>query len=92
MLKKRRWRKTPKNTLTIDAQLIRSIVCDNLDFSVPTSLYDFVYEVDDYTLDWLGEKVLNDTDLWLAITDTINSYALSLKFQYVLDEGGFDNE
>lgn len=92
MRNKRRWRKTHDNQLIVDASLIRSIVCDNLDFSVPTSLYDFMYEVDDETLNWLGEQILKDADLWLAITDTINAYALSLKFQEVLDQGGLEDE
>ena len=92
MRKSRRWRKTPNNVLTIDASLIRSIVCDNIDFAVPTSLYDYMYEVDDDTLNWLGEQIINDPDLWLAITDAVNSYALSLKFQEVLDQGGMENE
>lgn len=51
-----------------------------------------MYEVDDDTLNWLGEQIINDPDLWLAITDAVNSYALSLKFQEVLDQGGMENE
>lgn len=92
MRRKQRRRKTPLNTLTVDAELIRDVVCDGLDFSLPGSVYDFVYEADDETLNWLGEEIIHDGDLWLAITDTIISYAMSLKFQSVLDQGGLDNE
>lgn len=95
MLKGRRWRKRhqlPRNVLLVDAKLIRSVVCDNLDFTIPGSLYDFVYEVDDATLDKLGGAILDDTDLWLSLTDTIVAYVTSLKFSEILDQGGIDDE
>ena len=88
-----RWRKRPaRNVLVVDAHLIRSVVNDNIDFSIPGSLYDYVYEVDDDTLDWLGGEILNDPDLWIALTDTIVSYVTSLKFTEILDEGGVEDE
>jgi hypothetical protein len=87
----RRWRKNqPNNILVVNAQLIRSIVNDNLDFSVPSSLYDYVYELDDETLDWLGEKIIDDYELWDALTPIIIEYVTSLKFTQVLDQGGID--
>lgn len=91
----RRWRKTnklPRNVLVVDAQLIRSVVCDNLDFTIPGSLYDFVYDVDEETLNKLGGAILDDTDLWMCLTDTIVAYVTSLKFSEILDQGGVDDE
>jgi hypothetical protein len=84
-----RWRKRPqRNVLFVDASLIREVVNDHIDFSIPASLYDYVYEVDDETLDWLGGEILNDPDVWLTLTDTIIAYVTSLKFTEILDEGG----
>lgn len=88
-----RWRKKPqRNVLFIDASLIREVINDHVDFSIPASLYDYVYEVDDDTLDWLGGEILNDTDVWVAITDAIIAYVTSLKFTEILDEGGVEDE
>jgi len=91
-----RWRKkrdrVPQNVLVISPQLIRSVINDNLDLQIPESLYEYVYEVDDYTLMMLGEQILDDHELWLTLTEVIVAYVTSLKFTEVMEEGGFDED
>lgn len=88
-----RWRKRPaayRNTLAVGAPLIRTVIEDNLQFEISGVLYDYIRTVSDDDLDWLGEQILNDPDLWLCLTDTIIAYAVSMKFTEILEEGGFD--
>jgi hypothetical protein len=80
----RRWRKShinQRNTLVINASLIRIIVEDNVDFAVGGLLYDYLRDVSDDELDWLGGEILNDP---------IISYVVSLKFTQILEQGGLD--
>ena len=88
-----RWRKRQpvyRNSITVGAPLIRTVIEDNLEFEISAVLWDFLRTVDDDDLNWLGEQILNDVDLWMCLTDTIVSYVTSMKFTQVLEEGGFD--
>ena len=88
--RRRKSRREERNVLVINSALIRIIVEDNIEFPVGGLLYDYLRDVSDEDLDWLGGEILNDSELWLCLVDTIISYVVSMKFTEVLEEGGLD--
>lgn len=88
-----RWRKrSPANSIVVDASLIRGIIIDNLDLSIPATLQDFVQETDDYVLNLLGEAVANDPEVWTTIVDVVIEYVTSYKFADIISDGGLLDE
>lgn len=88
-----RWRKKqPRNSIVIDASLIRAIIIDNLDLSIPASLQDFVQETDDFVLNLLGEAVASDPEVWTSIVDAVIDFVTSYKFADIISDGGLLNE
>ena len=88
----RRWSKQPRNVIVIDASLIRSVIIDNLDLSIPEVLQDFVQEHDDFSLNLIGEDVAQDAELWDTLTHVIIAYVTTYKFSELLDDGGLLDE
>jgi hypothetical protein len=89
-----RFRRKPKrrNTLVINSHLIRAIIAEEIDFPMNALLYDYARDLPDDDLDWLGEKILDDPDLWMCLTDTIISHTVSLRFTDLLEEAGLEPE
>lgn len=84
----RRWSTPPRNTIVVDASLIRSIIDDNLDLSIPEVLQDFVSDKDDFALNLIGEAVVEDPEVWEAITRVVVAYVITFKFSELLQDGG----
>ena len=88
------FRRTPKrrNTLTINSHFIKAIIAEEADFPMNAILYDYVRGLPDDDLDWLGEQILDDPELWACLTDVIISHAVSLRFTDLLEETGIEQE
>lgn len=90
-----RWRKRPDpilNSIVIDAHMIREIIEDNLimGFGIGSVLHDYVRSLPDEDLDYLGEAIAHDGDVWDTVVDAVLSYTLSMRFQELLEEGGLE--
>lgn len=86
----KRWRKSdaPRNAIIIDAALIRGVMIDNLDFSIPETLQDYVFEVDDWVLNAMGEEIASDPEIWETLTHVIVDFVMTYKFSEILNDGG----
>lgn len=87
-----RWRKKPRNTIVVDAQLIRDIISEDVDFPINAMLYDYVHSVSDDDLNYLGEAIIDDAELWMCLTDVVISYTVSMRFRELVEEAGIEQE
>lgn len=88
-----RWRRRPEpvlNSIIIDAHMIREIIEDNLSFGIGGVLHDYIRTVSDDDLDYLGEAIAHDGEVWDTVVDAVLSYTLSMRFQELLEEGGLE--
>lgn len=86
-----RWRKKRyNNAIVVDAQFIRDVVADNVDFPINAMLYDYIKEVSDDELNELGEFIANDDDIWAMLADLAISYAVSMRFRELVEESGIE--
>lgn len=77
-----------RNAVVIDASLIRSIVADNLNFSIPDVVQEYVHDKDDFYLNLIGEAIVEDPEIWEAITHLVIAYVITFQFSEILEQGG----
>lgn len=87
-----RWRKKPQNFIVISPDLIREVIAEDIEFPINTVLYDYVRDLTDRDLEWLGEQIVQDDEIWLILTDFIISHTLSMRFNDLLLEAGLEQE
>lgn len=87
-----RWRKKPYNTIVVDAQLIRDIISEDVDFPINAMLYDYVNSVSDDDLNHLGEAIVDDGELWMCLTDVVISYTVSMRFTELMQEADIESQ
>lgn len=87
-----RWRKKPQNFIVISPTLIREVIAEDIEFPINTVLYDYVRDLTDRDLEWLGEQIVQDDEIWLILTDFIISHTLSMRFNDLLLEAGLEQE
>lgn len=87
-----RWRKKPQNFIVISPNLIREVIADDIEFPINAILYDYINSQTDRDLEWLGEQIVQDEELWEILNDFIISYAVSMRFNDLLWEAGIEQE
>lgn len=87
-----RWRKKPQNFIVISPDLIREAIAEDIEFPINTILYEYVRSLSDQDLEYLGEQIVQDEEIWMILTDFIISYTVSMRFNDLLWEAGLEQE